>query len=394
MTLLLILLSVILVVVATVQIGKITESAAIIKGEHEAQLSSNRFNAMLGVVFMVGFLAFCVISALYYKNDTLYYGAVVSASEHGPWVNSLFSWSLFFTGVVFIITHIALFWYAWKYRERAGSKAIFWAHNGKLEMVWMAIPAVVMTFLVIMGLVTWNKTMTDIPADAVPGKDYIEIEAVGYQFGWTLRHPGKDNLLGDRDFRLYSGENPLGVVWTDKRNLDDINPNELVIPKGKKIRIRINSKDVLHNFYLPHFHVKMDAIPGMPTYFIFTPTITTEEMRAKLSLDTEWQVPSTTDETKKRWETFDYELACAELCGKGHYSMRRVVKVVEQAEYDKWVSDQATFYDQNVKGKPNDPFWKPEPTNMTPPVGPEGEATPKKDTTAKEPSKEAPKHGE
>ena len=142
-------------------------------------------------------------------------------------------------------------------------------HDNKLEVIWTAVPAVVMCFLVIRGLVAWNEVM----ADVSEGEEHIEIEATGQQYLWHLRYPGADGKLGTRNFRLIkSGENPLGQDWMDDKNLDDIMPSEIVLPVGKKVRVRITAMDVLHSFDLPHFRVKMDAVPGMPTYFVFTPT--------------------------------------------------------------------------------------------------------------------------
>jgi cytochrome c oxidase subunit 2 len=359
MTLLIGLLCAFLVVAVLIQIGRVSELAADIRGARETQLAANSFHARFGLIFLVLFLAGTIISAWYYRPFMLYYGPNLVASEHGYLIDRLFNWTLVLTGIVFILTQIFLFWYAWKYRERENTKSVFWAHDSRLEMIWMAIPAVAMTFLVVMGMAAWNKIMTDIPADAVLGKDYIEVEATGYQFAWALRHPGPDNQLGDRNFRLTSAENPLGQDWVDKRNLDDIQPDQLVLPVGMPVRVRITSKDVLHNFYLPHFRVKMDAVPGMPTYFIFTPTITTDSMRAHLSHYPEWNEPAKLDPEKKRWEFFDYELACAELCGRGHYSMRRIVKIVTPEQYKEWLAGQKSYYASSVQGKPGDPYLEP-----------------------------------
>ncbi|MFN9680128.1 MAG: flagellar motor protein MotB, partial [Bacteroidota bacterium] len=97
-----------------------------------------------------------------------------------------------------------------------------------------------------------------------------------------MRYPGADGLIGEKNYKLISSENPLGQNWKDEKNLDDFLATELVLPVGQKVRVRITAQDVLHNFYLPHFRVKMDAIPGMPTYFVFTPSKTTEEYRQEL----------------------------------------------------------------------------------------------------------------
>lgn len=361
MTTLLVLASVVLLVVVTVQIGKISELSAQIRGEEFAQEASNNSNAKAGLWFLAFFLIFCIASAIYYSPYLLGYGAHQPASAHGGSLDFLFNLTLFFTGIVFVLTHIALFWFAYKYRAQKGRKAQFISHDNRLEQIWTAIPALVMCGLVIGGLWAWNDVMADIKE----GEDYLEIEATGYQFAWDMRYPGKDNVLGTKYFRnIEPGVNDLGIDFNDAKSHDDIllsASDEIVIPKGKKVRVRITAKDVLHNFYLPHFRVKMDAIPGLPTYFVFTPTMTTEEYRMSLKKSAAYNVPSDPSEPNgpKKYETFNYELACAELCGKGHFSMRRIVKVVSPEEYQKWIADKKAFYEENIKGKvtPNKYTW-------------------------------------
>lgn len=352
MTALLTILCIALIAIIAIQIGKVTELASKIRGEEDMQEIVNRRNANYSLVFMIIFLVACIISAGYYKNYMLGYGPHESASEHGKSLDSLFNITLFFTGIVFFLTQIALFYYAFKYKGARGRKPLYLPHDNKLEIIWTAIPAVVMTFLVVGGLDAWNEVMADIG----PDEEHIEIEGTGYQFAWHLRYPGPDGKLGARNFKLISGANPLGQDWTDKKNLDDIHPSEVVLPVNKKVRVRITARDVLHNFYLPHFRVKMDAVPGMPTYFIFTPTKTTEEYRQELSNYAEYQVPDPNDPEKMRWETFNYELACAELCGTGHYSMRRLVRIVSEEEYNAWLSQQQSYFLSSIRGTDDDPY--------------------------------------
>lgn len=149
--------------------------------------------------------------------------------------------------------------------------------------------------------------------------------------------------------------------WTDEHSVDDIvlgGTDKIVLPVDTTVRVRITAKDVLHNFYLPHFRVKMDAVPGLPTSFIFKPVKTTKEFRQQLSEYPEWQVPADPNDPTgpKRWETFEYELACAELCGKGHYSMRRIVEIVTRDEYNVWLASQKSFYMTNIRNTADDPY--------------------------------------
>jgi cytochrome c oxidase subunit 2 len=351
-----------LLAIIVVQIGKVTELATKIRGEEEVQLAVNQRHGNYSMIFMILFLLATVISAWYYKDTMLWYGPHQPASEHGSSLDYLFNITLFFTGIVFVITHILLFYFAWKYRGERNRKATFMPHDNKLEIVWTVIPAVVMTFLVISGLDAWNTVMADID----PDEDYTEIEATGYQFAWHIRYPGADGKLGARNYELISATNPVGQDWTDVKNVDDLHPGEIVLPVGKKVRVRIIGRDVLHNFYLPHFRVKMDAVPGMPTYFVFKPTVTTEEYRRQLgALDLdgnpkhpEWHEPidPSDPESPKKYESFNYELACAELCGTGHYSMRRIVRIVPEAEYQAWLKEQQPYYLSSIRNTVNDPW--------------------------------------
>ncbi len=348
------------------QIGRISDLAKSLRGEREAQFSDNEFHARLSFIFMILFLGATIISAYYYKNYMLGFGPHVAASAHGDSLDFMFKITLLITGIVFVITHIALFWFAFKYRERKGSKASFFSHSNRLEIVWTIIPAVVMTFLVVGGLDAWNEVMADIG----PDDDYIEIEAIGMQYAWLLRHPGADGRLGARDFRLTSGSNPMAQDWSDEKNHDDLHIDKIVLPVNRKVRVRINSRDVLHNFYLPHFRLKMDAVPGMPTYFVFTPSMTTQQYREKLREYAEYRIPADPlrPDGPQLWEVFNFELACAELCGQGHYSMRRIVEIVEENEYRSWLATQTPYYVSSIRGTAADPFREAAPQQETAPL--------------------------
>jgi cytochrome c oxidase subunit 2 len=347
-----------LILIILVQVSKISEVSAKIRGEKEVINQRNNNTAFWLVVFMVVFLVATIVSAYYYKNFMLGYGPLSSSSEHGGQIDSMFNITLIVTGIVFVITHILTFWYSYKYRQAKGNKPIFLAHDTKLELIWTAIPAVAMAFLVAKGLVVWNNVMTDLD----PEEQYLEIEATGYQFAWDVRYGGADGRVGAKDFRLIDlATNSLGMDFTDEKNHDDIflsGSDKIVLPVDTTVRVAITSKDVLHNFYLPHFRVKMDAVPGLPTYFIFKPTKTTQEMRQELKKYPEWNEPNDPKDPEgpKRWEAFEYELACAELCGKGHYSMRRIVEIVDKDAYKTWINEKKPFYLTNIRGTEADPL--------------------------------------
>jgi len=181
-------------------------------------------------------------------------------------------------------------------------------------------------------------------------KNMMVIEATAKQFQWSIRYTGKDGAFGERiiDKEHIKPENELGINWKDESSRDDFFAKEIYLVKNKPVLVKIGALDVLHSFYLPHFRVKMDCVPGIPTQFYFTPTMTTKEMQDYLSTQTWWQTihPET---QKPRWQTFKYELACAELCGRSHYGMQKDVIVVEQKEYDEWFKEQASYYESVVK---------------------------------------------
>jgi len=353
MTALAILGCILLVGLVVFQMARINEMIKRIKGEEAAAEQSTNTTAWALLAFVIVFLSAAIYSAYHYKNHMLGYGPLVPASEHGGYIDKLFNVTLLATGIVFVITHILLFYFAWKYRYKKGRKALYMPHDNKLEVIWTAAPAVVMAYLVINGLVVWNKVMQDV----MPKEDHVEIEVTGMQFAWILRYPGLDGKLGARDFKKISATNDLGQDWHDPKNWDDFKPDEIVLPKGKKVRVRITSRDVLHSFYLPHFRVKMDAVPGLPTYFVFTPSMTTEEYKNNLKKYPEWNVPAdpADPQGKKKWEAFTFELACAELCGDSHFAMRRAVRIVTPEQYDAWVKSQQSYYLANVRGKEDDP---------------------------------------
>jgi cytochrome c oxidase subunit II len=272
---------------------------------------ANRINAALMVVFLVlGLVGAWYCNKLLYKETLFPQG---SASIEGEKIDSMFMWTTFFTGIIFVVTQVALFWFGFKYQEKEGRKALFFAHSNKLEAIWTIVPALVLTFLVVLGLRHWFKITGDAP------KESMVVEITGQQFGWLYRYPGDDGILGKKNYKLINAAavNPLGQDWEDKANYDDIMPTNMFLVVNKPVKLVINSKDVIHDVGLPHFRLKMDAVPGIPTTLWFTPKWTTEDMRKRL------EKPE-----------FEYEIVCDQLCGANHYAMRGVIKVVTQEEYD------------------------------------------------------------
>ncbi|MBK8443391.1 MAG: cytochrome c oxidase subunit II [Sphingobacteriales bacterium] len=296
------------------QVARIHELVGDVRNDEEqSALDNNRLQATLFMVFLVVGMTAAIWSTFHYAPLYL----PEPSSEHGMWIRNMFFWTLVATVPVFFITHILLFYYAYRYQGKSGKLGTYFPHSNKLELIWTSVPAVVMIALVAEGMHNWYKITAPAPADAVV------VEVTGQQFKWDLRYAGKDGKLGQKKVRLINSDNPMGQVWEDKNNNDDFIANELHLPLGKPVLMKINALDVLHSFYLPHFRVKMDAVPGIPTQFWFTPTKTTAQMRQEMNNP-----------------EFDYELACAELCGNAHYNMRKVVIVETEEEFNKWLAAQ------------------------------------------------------
>ncbi|MDR7130411.1 cytochrome c oxidase subunit 2 [Algoriphagus sp. 4150] len=300
---------------------RIQTLVSVVKGSDKKIASgSNKVNAILFIVFLVG----AGTLMFWYSIKEFDNYQLPIASEHGVVTDSLFWWTMAITGVVFLITHVLLFIFPYKYRYSEKRKADFYPDNNKLEIIWTIVPAVVLAGLVISGWVAWS----DITAPAPENAHTVEI--MGYQFAWDVRYPGKDNVLGDYDYRLITATNAHGIDFNDKNSIDDFPSPVIVIPKGEPVLFKIRARDVLHSVFSPHMRLKMDAVPGMPTRFWFVPTKTTAEMR---------------EETGN--PEFVYEIACAEICGRGHFSMKKIIEVVEPEEYRKWYSEQKSFIQMN-----------------------------------------------
>lgn len=335
----------------TFQIAKASEYVSILKGEKKAFEQNNRINAFLMVVFLVlGLIGVWWCNKLLYKKTLLPYP---SASELGANIDTMMWITLAITGAVFFATQILLFWFAYKYQHSEKRKAYYYPHNNKLEIIWTTIPAIALCILVGFGLFYWFKITGEAPKDA------MVVEVTGKQFQWIYRYPGKDNTFGKKYFKLIDvgKSNELGMLWkdtvlvketkggghgdhghapadnntvikADPAGYDDIiQSTALYVVKGEPVKLVINAQDVIHDVGLPHFRLKMDAVPGTPTTLWFTPTYTTEEMK-KITGN----------------PNFEYEIACDQMCGNGHYTMRGVVKVVTRDEFILWRAQQKPAY--------------------------------------------------
>ena len=213
------------------------------------------------------------------------------------------------TGVVFVAIILFMAYCVYRYRYQEGRHSAYEPENKKLEWWLTGLTAVGVAGMLTPGLFVWDQFVS-VPDDAT------EVEVLARQWEFAFRLPGKDGVLGTSDVRHISADNPFGLNRNDPKGSDDvlINGAELHLPINKPVKVLLRSVDVLHNFYVPEFRAKMDMVPGMVTYYWFTPT---------------------------RTGTFD--ALCFELCGIGHYAMRIKVVVEEEGKYQAWLTEQPTF---------------------------------------------------
>lgn len=283
--------------------------------------SSNSINASLFLWFtLISIAVFFWYSYVYFEDYTL-----PVASEHGAWLDTLFWITMAVSVIAFVSISIVMAVFVYQYQHKKGQVARFYPDNHYLELAWTIIPAIVLAILIFTGLRAWTEITSPASADAEV------VEVIGQQFAWTARYPGnKDNKLGSYNYKLIDAVNEFGLDLTDRNSFDDFKSLELRIPKGKEILMKIRAKDVLHSVFIPHFRVKMDAVPGMPTQFKFVANKTTQEMRDELNNP-----------------NFNYELACTEICGQAHFSMKMIVVVEEPAAYEQWKQSQEAWLKQN-----------------------------------------------
>lgn len=259
------------------------------------------------VLIVVGSVAFHLLSPWWWTP----------IASNWSYIDSTLTITFIITGIVFVAVVSFMAYCVFRFRHRPGNRAMYEPENRRLE-IWLAVvTSVGVAAMLAPGLFVWKQFIT-VPADAQ------QIEVVGQQWQWSFRLPGADGKLGKFDTRDISPDNPLGLTKNDAAGLDDVivEGGELHLPIGKPVKVLLRSTDVLHDFYVPEFRAKMDMIPGMVTYFWFTPT-----------------------------RTGSFEILCAELCGVGHPQMRGTVMVDEETAYQAWLEQQPTFTQMLAAGE-------------------------------------------
>jgi cytochrome c oxidase subunit II len=372
------LIVVVLGIVAIAQMVRAYELSSKLRkeGEHETNSRDNKLNARL----MLGFMAFMFLGFIYLMLTYGWTGRGPAATVHGRETDWLLNVNFWLIIVVFFITNYLLFAFAHKYIRKPGVKAYYFPHDNKLEMIWTVIPAIVLAFIIILGLRSWNSITEDSAADAA------QIELFSKQFDWTARYAGEDNVLGKYDYKLTTDNNELALMNSntidtaifqmeegisgikaleaklndrklmmvpeerekmvndlerkirlirilhqmrghhddkiDASSWDDIiQKDTLFLCSGQDYEMSFRAKDVLHSAYFPHLRAQMNTVPGMPTRLKFNADITTKEMRVKMNNP-----------------KFNYILMCNKICGSAHYKMKMIVVILSKKEYDLWMN--------------------------------------------------------
>jgi cytochrome c oxidase subunit 2 len=232
-------------------------------------------------------------------------------SVHGPAIDHQFMLTLVVTGIVFVLAQLSLAYLVWRNRDRGGSRKAVYSHgNNRLEVTWTIAAFVLFVGLTFMGYHIWAGIHF---VGAAPGA--MPVEVWGQQFAWYFRYPGPDGRFGPTHVEKVDDAmaNYLGLDRDhDPDSKDDIVTSTLAIPVNREIQIFLSSKDVTHSFFVRELRIKQDLVPGMviPIHFMAT-------------------------------KTGRYEIACAELCGLGHYRMRAFLQVMTQEDFDTWLANMA-----------------------------------------------------
>ena len=264
----------------------------------------------MGLVLLIVIWLITLVSAYFFIAKTWW--LPVGASAAAPAIDHHFVVTFILMGFVFVAAQISLGYLVWKYRDRgSASSSVIYSHgNTKLEIIWTVLTGALFVGLNLMSSSIWASERFRPAASSAQ-----RVEVTGMQFAWYFRYPGPDGKFGTTNPELedasIGGEGALGLDMNDPASKDDVVTGTMVIPVNREIEVILRSHDVIHSFFVPSMRFKQDAVPGLAIHMHFTPT-----------------------------RTGEFEIACAELCGLGHYKMHGIVKVVSQEEFDKWMAAQ------------------------------------------------------
>lgn len=276
---------------------------------------SNTGKTTSATMVAIFFVAVTAITIWYFAQPWL----PPVASVHGRDVDYLIRYLLAATGGLFVAGHAVLIAFVLKFQGEGSSR--YRPVRTRAEWLTALAPVLLMASVsevgvLVLGTPVWGQVYGPPPEGA------LEVEAVAKQFAWTIRYPGADGAFGRTDSRFVDdAENPVGIDATDPAAADDIvTRGEMGLPLGRPVVVRLRSLDLLHSFSVPLFRTKQDIVPGMVQRTRFVPDVAGR-----------------------------YEIACAELCGLGHYRMRGFVEVMTDDAFAAWLSEQGTWKDNSYE---------------------------------------------
>jgi cytochrome c oxidase subunit 2 len=261
----------------------------------------------------MGLVLLCIIWLITFASTYFFIAKTwwlpTGASAAAAAIDHQFAITFVLMGIVFVAAQGALGLFAWQYRDTGSSKSASYSHgNTRLEIIWTTLTAILFIGLNLAGGPIWARERFQ------PAQDNAtRVEVTGMQFAWYFRYPGPDGKFGVTKPELVDpssgGEGALGMDPADPASKDDVVTGVMEVPVNRQVEVILRAHDVIHSFFVPNMRFKQDAVPGLAIHMHFTPT-----------------------------ETGDYEIACAELCGLGHYKMHGMLKVVSQADFDTWLA--------------------------------------------------------
>ena len=255
------------------------------------------------------------------ENMTDWLGLPVLASAHGGQIDGMIGWVHVFMLLLFVGWGGFFVYCLVRFRRSRNPVAIYTGVTSNVS-TYSEIGVVIVEAVLLIGFAIplWAARVEGLP----PENEALVVQVTGEQFAWNIHYPGPDRVFGRTDIKLLDLQsNPLGLDRSDPAAKDDVTTvNQLNLPVNRPIIVRLRSKDVIHSFGVPEFRVKQDAIPGLTIPIWFVPTITTADMR-----------------TQTGNAAFQYEIACAQLCGLGHARMRGFVTVHSAEEFQKWMDE-------------------------------------------------------
>ena len=262
----------------------------------------------------VGIIFFLIIlGSVLFHIFTPWYWTDIASNWQG--MDDTITLTFWIGGGVFVAVCLFMIYCLFRYSYKEGRKVEYKPEDKKLEKILTWATTLGIAALLAPGLIIWNQYVN------VP-KNALEVDVMAWQWGWQYRLPGEDGKLGTTKVTNINDENPFGINVDDPFGRDDIlvQSDYINLENNKPVKILLRSIDVLHNWYVPQFRSKMDAVPGIVTFYWFEPN-----------------------------KIGEYEVLCAEYCGVGHYAMRGGVEVQSTEDYSKWLSEQETFQDLIAK---------------------------------------------